>query len=432
MTYYIQTFLLIFIEALCCRIFCDTFLIKRYLQRKWLDKFFFMGLIAGFMMIALFPVEWYFPKAVVSILFISVVVRLQYQGKWLQSIFLGIGYYGLLICIDRVMLIILDRIPGTGIEQILNDPVKATIVALLCKMILFFMILLIHKKVRPHEGLNLVTDREWIQFLFFPTITIVCMTVFATDGSKGSRSALVAAFALALSNFLLFYIISDVITREKAIVRMRISQERTRNQMAMYQYMEGVYEEQRKKTHDFKNHLSCLYGLMKAGQFSQAESYLEKINHSWIEEIDYINTNHTIVNSILNQKFKQAKKRGVPILFSINDLGGIVMADEDIVTLLTNLLDNAIEACEKIIGESRVIKMRFIDEGGKLTISIKNPVAVPVEYKDGKIETTKAKKSEHGIGMGNIQHVVEKYHGENICSCNDGYFTHSIIIRYRE
>ena len=198
----------------------------------------------------------------------------------------------------------------------------------------------------------------------------------------------------------------------------------------MYQYMEGVYEEQRKKTHDFKNHLSCLWGVIKSGEFSQAESYIEKINHNWIEEIDYINTNNIIVNSILNQKFKQAKKKGIPILFSINDLGNIPMTDEDMVTLLANLLDNAIEACQKISKGSKIIKMRFIDEGGRITISVKNPVTESLEYRGEKLETTKVKKREHGIGMGNIQSVVDKYQGENIWSCNRGYFTHSVIIKY--
>ena len=430
MTYYIQAILLSFIEALCCRIFYDTFLVKRNLRKSWINIGFFLVLLAGFIVISLCPATMYLFKAVVSVLFISILAYLQYHSKLLQTIFLGIGYYGLIICLDRVMLIVLERLPVIRVEKILADLVKSTIVALLCKMILFIVIILINKKVKPYDGLNLVTDKEWVRFLFFPIITIVCMTSFAIEGGAGSQSALVAAFALTLSNFLLFYIISDVITREKVILKMRVSQERIKNQMDMYQYMEGVYEEQRKKTHDFKNHLSCLWGLIKSGEFSQAESYIEKINHNWIEEIDYINTNNIIVNSILNQKFKQAKKKGIPILFSINDLGNIPMTDEDMVTLLANLLDNAIEACQKISKGSKIIKMRFIDEGGRITISVKNPVTESLEYRGEKLETTKVKKREHGIGMGNIQSVVDKYQGENIWSCNRGYFTHSVIIKY--
>lgn len=429
MIYYIQAFLLTFIEALCCRIFCDTFLVKRYCDRLANTGFFFI-LFAGFIGISFCPAQMYLLKAIFCILLVSVLSYLQYQSKLLQSLFLGIGYHGMLICIDRVMLIILQEILEGKAEKILNDSVKATIIALLCKNILFLFIILINKRVKPHGSLNLITSKEWVRFLFFPLITIVCMTAFAIEGETGSRTTLVTAFALVLSNFLVFYMICDVVTREKKILEMRVSQERTKNQIDMYQYMEGVYEEQRKKTHDFKNHLEYLYGLLKSDGFIQARTYIEKINTNWLEEIDYINTNNLIVNSILNQKFKQAKKIGIPILFSINDLKKVTIVDEDMVILLTNLLDNAIEACKKIVVGDRVIKMRFLDEGGRITISIRNPIAEPIQLAEGKLKTTKSKKSEHGIGMINIQNIVSKYKGENIWSCNEGYFTHSIIIEY--
>lgn len=202
MTYYIQAILLSFIEALCCRIFYDTFLVKRNLRKSWINIGFFLVLLAGFIVISLCPATMYLFKAVVSVLFISILAYLQYHSKLLQTIFLGIGYYGLIICLDRVMLIVLERLPVIRVEKILADLVKSTIVALLCKMILFIVIVLINKKVKPYDGLNLVTDKEWVRFLFFPIITIVCMTSFAIEGGVGSQSALVAAFALTLSNFL--------------------------------------------------------------------------------------------------------------------------------------------------------------------------------------------------------------------------------------
>lgn len=185
-----------------------------------------------------------------------------------------------------------------------------------------------------------------------------------------------------------------------------------------------------KKTHDFKNHLNYIYELIKSREYLLAEKYIEKINSNWSEEIDYINTNNFMINSILNQKFKQAKKRGIPILFAMNDLRNVNIEDEDMVILLTNLLDNAIEACEKNSSSLGVIKVRFIDESGKIILSVRNPVNESIRYQGGKLETTKSKKADHGIGMENIQSVVDKYGGENIWSCNEGYFTHSIIIKH--
>ena len=95
--------------------------------------------------------------------------------------------------------------------------------------------------------------------------------------------------------------------------------------------------------------------------------------------------------------------------------------------LLANLLDNAIEACQKVAKRDKIIKFRFLMEGNKITISIRNPVQEAVKVTEGRLETTKKNAKEHGIGMLNIQKVVEQYGGENVWSCRDGYFTQSII-----
>ena len=54
-----------------------------------------------------------------------------------------------------------------------------------------------------------------------------------------------------------------------------------------------------------------------------------------------------IIDAILNSKYKETLDKGIVFIFQINDLSGIKMCDEDIVVILSNLLNNAIEACER-------------------------------------------------------------------------------------
>ena len=431
MTYYMQTVILIFIEALCCKIFFDTFLAKKFFQRRWISKIFFGVLLTGFIGISFLSAENPIVKAMFAIILISIIVYIQYRIGSVQTLFLSIVYYGLLISIDMIMLTVIQFTFDSRVKEIFNDPIKITILALMCKTILFLVIIFLNKVFKPYGSFNLITDKEWIRFLFFPIITIVCMFAFAFEGRESSKAVLVVSFALVLSNFLVFYIIGDIVEREKDIQEIRLSQERTKNQMDMYRQVESVYSEQRKKTHEFKNYLGCLHGLLATKKYLEAEKYVEGINHNWIEEIDYINTNNAIINSVLNQKFKQAKKKGIPMILAINDLGNIMVKDEDMVTLLANLLDNAIEAYEKVTKGSKLIKLRFLDEEGKITISVRNPVAEPVKIVNNEILTTKDDKNQHGIGLTNIQNVVNKYCGECIYSYNEGYFTHSILIYHK-
>lgn len=430
MTYYIRAFLLTLIEALCCRNFFEIFLEQDNKRKKWLNKFLFAALVLGFIGISLILAGNYIGKAILSIILISGIMITQYLAKFMHIFFLSIAYYGILICIDRIMLVGVEALLDPGTEEILNEPINITIVALICKTVLFLFIVLLNKVFHSNNSFNLITDREWIRFLFFPFMTIVCMSALAVEEKNEGSAVLVVSFVLVFFNFLVFYIIRDVVSKEKEMRETCLSQERIKNQMAMYQYMEGVYSEQRKRTHEFKNHLICLSGLLRSEEYLEAKGYLNKINNNWVEEMDFINTNNMIVNSVINQKFKAAKKKGIPLLLSINDLSNLQMEEEDIVTLLANLLDNAIEACEKITKGNKVIKLRFLDEGRKIIISVRNPVAEQVHLGEKGLFTTKKDKNEHGIGMLNIENVVRKYDGESICSCNAGYFTHSVIINF--
>lgn len=427
MIYYVQTLMATFIEALCCKMFFETFFTKKNEEKSWRQKINFVILFVGFIVISLLQTQNYIWKAVSVIFLIGIISALQYKGKMLHLFFGAIVYYGLVLCIDRIVLTIVSFTINPYASDIFIDSIKTTVLTMLCKAVLFLCILFLNRIFKSQSNFYLIPGNEWMRFICFPMITIVCMTAFTLEGGKATKAVLISAFALVLSNFLIFYIIRDVIKNEKNIQEMKVSRERFKNQMEMYEYMEHVYDDQRKKMHDFKNHMGCVQGLLDTGDYKEAEKYLEKINKNWIEEMDYINTSNAIVNSVINQKFKLAKSKGIAMVLSISNLKDLTLSDEDTVIILSNLLDNAIEACEKVADKPREIKVRFTAEE-EILISVRNPVAEPLNISDGKLLTTKADKESHGIGTSNITSAVHKYGGECIYSCNDGYFTYSVII----
>ena len=104
------------------------------------------------------------------------------------------------------------------------------------------------------------------------------------------------------------------------------------------------------------------------------------------------------------------------------------MDDEDIVVILSNLLNNAIEACEQCMGK-RMIKVKFVQEEHEVILSVKNTYAHKVIYQGEEIQTTKKQeKGEHGIGIKNIADTITKYGGYYVIQ-NDGkeFYFSSVI-----
>jgi len=101
----------------------------------------------------------------------------------------------------------------------------------------------------------------------------------------------------------------------------------------------------------------------------------------------------------------------------------------EISALFGNMLDNAIEAVEKLQDrEKRLIRLYVDGERGFLRIRIENYCEERLRFRDGMPVTTKRDVRYHGFGMKSMQRTVAKYGGSMMASQKDNWFILSILI----
>lgn len=114
---------------------------------------------------------------------------------------------------------------------------------------------------------------------------------------------------------------------------------------------------------------------------------------------------------ILNQKFAIAKSRNIRFTFQLDDLSAFPLADDALITVLSNLIDNAIEASEKIEDpQARFISLKMRVEPQAAFLYIENTTAEPVLIQNNRILTTKKNPLEHGYGLQNVISVLNQNH----------------------
>lgn len=86
-----------------------------------------------------------------------------------------------------------------------------------------------------------------------------------------------------------------------------------------------------KKVHDYKNRIVTIQNLVQSGNIDKAVSLMEQLTESISVDLSAINTNHPVVNAILNQKFYTAKEKKVAMMFQIGDVHEILLTEEEIV-----------------------------------------------------------------------------------------------------
>lgn len=105
--------------------------------------------------------------------------------------------------------------------------------------------------------------------------------------------------------------------------------------------------------------------------------------------------------------------------FDVNDLSTLPLDSTDMIVLLSNLIDNAIEACESYPGHksiqiSAILNCTFL-------FSIRN-TTTPVKIVNDNIKTTKSNPQIHGFGLANVKAILEKYHGDYVMLYENEWF----------
>ena len=96
-------------------------------------------------------------------------------------------------------------------------------------------------------------------------------------------------------------------------------------------------------------------------------------------------------------------------------------------TIVSNLLENAIEACSQVNGE-RWLRCSFYEIQNNLCIKVENSTCNDVEMSGGIPVSTKPDRTRHGFGSLNVKRAVEKYKGQLRYKCENGIFEAVAII----
>ena len=222
----------------------------------------------------------------------------------------------------------------------------------------------------------------------------------------------------------IFYIVNSIskIVEEKLVLEINLkSKQNDEDIIRMHKEMIGW-------RHDMRNHVNTVLGLIERNASNEAIEYIKEVDKrtSDFEKIRY--TDNVALDSILTSKINLAKEKGINVKLELNISCEIKLTNIEICTLLGNLLDNSIEACEKL-EKDKIIDLKMLAQEDKLIIRIKNNTNGKVNNENGVFKTTKV-RGLHGIGISQIDDIIKKYNGYIKRSHENNVFNTNIMINY--
>ena len=306
---------------------------------------------------------------------------------------------------------------GIPFESILSGesfPRMLTLVS--AQLIIVYLQMVSLKILNKGENNSSFNVQEWIIILSLLGISILISAVLnfiSLEGvsKRGHYFVVLIFFGVLLVNIMILYIVSNL---------SRANNARHENQLLIFrqeynqQYISSAnaeYEVIRRIRHDFKDNISAVYRLVEEDRKQEALKYMKEYLAELAEKEVFIKTNNPVVNAVINSKLSAAKSYGINIVcICISDFSGI--ADLDLCSLLSNILDNAISACKSCLPESKRIYMNISADEYKYDFCVKNTISTSVLKNNPKLLTDKRNKKEHGLGVKIIKSIAEKYEGK--------------------
>ncbi len=178
------------------------------------------------------------------------------------------------------------------------------------------------------------------------------------------------------------------------------------------QQLNKAHHEISKLSHDFKSHIHTITDLAKHGSTDKLCAYLDELSEDLQSTENVAYTGVESIDTVINRKIAQAKEADIIVNISASYSGRI--RNIDLCVLLSNIFDNAIDACKRVTD----VKKRFINcsisEVGKMAvIKMENSYdsAITLEKRGDDIVTTKENAGIHGYGLRIVRSLVEKYNG---------------------
>lgn len=175
--------------------------------------------------------------------------------------------------------------------------------------------------------------------------------------------------------------------------------------------VERNLEKSRQMTHDVKNHFLVIREMVEKNKLLELLEYVDELCEEYSSTKYRGWTGNQIIDLILNQKNAIAKQNNIRFDIKSMLLPCIKLSDVELCSILGNLLDNALEACELCEEDYRFIDVKIKSQTELLHINITNSIAVQPVCKNGRFLTSKKDKRLHGYGLKSVERIVTEHDG---------------------
>lgn len=285
------------------------------------------------------------------------------------------------------------------------------------------------------KKINLLKWTDISAFVLIPIVAIIIIhCTFFILSKTGFQPEIIGYLAIICIGM-----IAVVIT----IILMMISISKNheiKTKLLLSEQREKLYEESVLQTHnqiekiakikhDMKNRLLCIEKLINDDKYIEAKELCGDVLNNLSGIYTPLNTNNPLLNAIVNVELEKAVSQRIIFTVIINDSLTDLANEHDIISIIGNLCDNAIEYLSSVPPESRQMSLEIASHNKYYLITCKNKILKSVLNENPQLKSNKKDLDLHGKGTEIIKNIAKKYNGDTKIYEENDFFCSSVILK---
>lgn len=358
------------------------------------------------------------------------IISVGFQGQLWKRLFSVAVFQIILIFIEILISTIFYPFIDFSQETVylaLNILVKIGSLAILAIIFLFSKRNNLFYSIVSRKHTLLLLIFSFTSFLLILTIDYLIMELEKAELFIGACAIIILCI---ISNIGLYYLFYQLSVGEVAKAQLKLINLHLAQQKEQQNYMEQANQEIRKLSHDLNHYLSVIYGYLQEGDTESAIKELKK-RQLGITKNQLFDTGYSILNSILGHKLQKAQEKNIQAQLFWNLNTSLQLNVTDFAVILSNGLDNAIEAAQFVTKTTPFLSVTVDSIGDYVRIIISNNTSSTPKIIDGKIATTKKNNQIHGFGLESIRTLAYQYNGDSFVEYQNDIFTLTVLLQNR-
>lgn len=295
---------------------------------------------------------------------------------------------------------------------------QVTLLYLASDIIAALFILLLKRLVRGEDRETLgIMQQLLLTGISFSSATLVSSSFTMSDYVPDVSPEAAVPSVLMLMSVTVLLLLSVKQQQSKHFRELSESSEKYMTAQAKhFEQSRDADTEMRMLRHDMRNHITVMNSLYDSGKINELGEYLKELGSAFADTQSVNITGNEIADAIISEKKKYAEMSGVSLVTN-GSLKGLEIGAVTLCTVLSNLLDNAVEAAAQA-DTKRVVTLSAKKADSFYYICISNPTLKDIDA-SADIPTSKPEGSGHGLGLKSVRKAIEKCGGTLELSCKE-------------